>query len=42
MKHTLSWNDQKSGAVNIDYRPVNMETLDEKECPSVPPMKRVY
>ena len=26
----------------VTYRPVTMETLDESECPSVKPVKRVY
>ncbi|KAL5319999.1 hypothetical protein ACEPPN_013058 [Leptodophora sp. 'Broadleaf-Isolate-01'] len=41
MKHTLSW--QKEGEdVKIRYRDVVLKTLDEKECPSVPPKKRSY
>ncbi|KAG4434631.1 succinate dehydrogenase flavoprotein subunit [Cadophora sp. M221] len=41
MKHTLSW--QKEGEdVRIGYRDVVLKTLDEKECPSVPPKKRSY
>ena len=40
MKHTLSWSE---GAVTrIGYRPVTMHTLDDKECASVAPVKRVY
>lgn len=42
MKHTLTTIDKDSGKVSIDYRAVNMHTLDEEEFPSVPPMKRVY
>ena len=42
MKHTLSWIDNKTGEVKIDYRDVIMDTLDQKEFPTVPPMKRVY
>ncbi|EPZ33613.1 succinate dehydrogenase [Rozella allomycis CSF55] len=42
MKHTLSWHDDKSLKTTISYRAVNMKTLDENECKSVPPMKRVY
>lgn len=42
MKHTLTYIDPKTGKVNIDYRPVISTTLDEKEFPSVPPVKRVY
>lgn len=37
LKHTLSWLD-----LSITYRPVTMSTLDEKECKSIPPAKRVY
>ncbi|KAI3638274.1 hypothetical protein MIR68_003885 [Amoeboaphelidium protococcarum] len=42
MKHTLSWFDEDKNKVKLDYRGVTMTTLDEKECASVPPMKRVY
>jgi succinate dehydrogenase (ubiquinone) flavoprotein subunit len=42
MKHTVSWLDEVSGKVKIEYRPVNMFTLDEKEVQVVPPKKRVY
>lgn len=42
MKHTLTYIDPKTGKVDIDYRPVIMNTLDEKEFASVPPVKRVY
>lgn len=42
MKHSLTWIDMKSGKVKIDYRNVNSHTMDEKEFPPVPPMKRVY
>lgn len=42
MKHTLSWNNPTTNKTIIDYRPVTMETLDEKEFKSVPPAKRVY
>ncbi|PVH76857.1 succinate dehydrogenase [Cadophora sp. DSE1049] len=41
LKHTLSW--QREGEdVRIGYRDVVLKTLDEKECPSVPPKKRSY
>lgn len=43
MKHTLSSiPDLKSGKVQLEYREVISETLDEKEFPSIPPFKRVY
>lgn len=42
MKHTLSWFDPNTGKTTLGYRPVESKTLDEKECPSVPPVKRVY
>ena len=42
MKHTLTYFDEKTGKVRIDYRPVHQYTLDEKECKVVPPAKRVY
>lgn len=41
-KHTLSTVDLKSGKVNLTYRPVIDETLDENECKSVPPIIRSY
>ncbi|KAI9005613.1 FAD binding domain-containing protein [Hyaloraphidium curvatum] len=42
MKHTLSWFDADADKVTLGYRPVEMNTLDEKECSTVPPVKRVY
>ena len=43
MKHTVTYiKDLKSGKVDIGYRKVNLETLDAKEFPTVPPKKRVY
>ena len=35
MKHTLSWQDQKTGEVKLRYRPVTFKTLDETEIASV-------
>jgi succinate dehydrogenase / fumarate reductase flavoprotein subunit len=40
MKHTLAWIDEK-GKVNIDYRPVHMNTLTDDVEP-FPPKARVY
>lgn len=42
MKHTLSWQSQETDEVKIGYREVLFNTLDEEECPSVPPKKRSY
>lgn len=42
MKHTLSWVDENTGKVTIDYRPVINTTLDENEVKPVPPAARVY
>jgi succinate dehydrogenase (ubiquinone) flavoprotein subunit len=42
MKHTLSYNNLETGVTKIDYRPVNHQTLNQSECASVPPVKRVY
>ncbi|ANB13755.1 succinate dehydrogenase flavoprotein subunit SDH1 [Sugiyamaella lignohabitans] len=42
MKHTLSWQDKPGDPVKLGYRNVISTTLDEAECPSVPPAKRVY
>jgi succinate dehydrogenase (ubiquinone) flavoprotein subunit len=43
MKHTLSFQpDINSPDVVLKYRNVISTTLDESECKSVPPFKRVY
>jgi len=42
MKHTLSWQDQETGEVKLDYRTVTDTTLDANECKPVPPFARVY
>ena len=42
MKHTLSWQATPKESVTLDYRPVHYYTLDEVDCPTVPPAKRVY
>jgi succinate dehydrogenase (ubiquinone) flavoprotein subunit len=42
MKHTLSYHDEKSQKTSLKYRPVIMKTLDENDCKTVPPAKRVY
>ncbi|GAA5805054.1 succinate dehydrogenase flavoprotein subunit 1 [Helicostylum pulchrum] len=42
MKHTLSWQNQETGEVKLDYRAVTDTTLDEAECKHVPPFARVY
>lgn len=42
MKHTLSWNKSIYDPVTLKYRDVIYQTLDEKECPSVPPAIRSY
>lgn len=42
MKHSLSWQDKPGEHVRLDYRPVITQTLDEEECKTVPPGKRVY
>ncbi|KAL1409937.1 succinate dehydrogenase flavoprotein subunit [Vanrija albida] len=42
-KHTLSFqHNPESPAVDLKYRDVIMHTLDENECKTVPPAKRVY
>lgn len=40
-KHTLSYQDMKTGEVKLDYRGVMAAPLDS-ECPEIPPAKRVY
>jgi len=42
MKHTLSYMSTPADEVKLDYRPVHYYTLDEQECATVPPAKRVY
>lgn len=42
MKHTLTYINPETGKIDIRYRPVISETLDQKEFPTVPPFKRVY
>jgi succinate dehydrogenase (ubiquinone) flavoprotein subunit len=42
MKHTLTFFDEKTGAVDLKYRPVKTATLDESEIKSIPPAKRSY
>lgn len=40
-KHTLARVDS-NGQVHLDYRPVIDQTLDAKECKTVPPALRSY
>ncbi|XP_060590026.1 succinate dehydrogenase [ubiquinone] flavoprotein subunit, mitochondrial-like [Ruditapes philippinarum] len=40
-KHTLSYTDS-AGNTKLDYRPVIDQTLDQKDCPMVPPAIRSY
>lgn len=42
MKHTLSWQKNPQGPVELGYRGVVGHTLDENECKAVPPFKRTY
>jgi succinate dehydrogenase (ubiquinone) flavoprotein subunit len=42
MKHTLTYFNNDTNKVCLDYRPVHMNTLDENEVKSIPPAKRVY
>jgi succinate dehydrogenase (ubiquinone) flavoprotein subunit len=42
MKHTLSWMGTPADKIKLDYRPVHSYTLDEAECKTVPPARRVY
>lgn len=42
-KHTMSYiKDVETGKVDLKYRSVIMETLDQNEFPTVPNAKRVY
>lgn len=42
MKHSLSWQKNTGGPVELKYRSVITHTLNEKECPPVPPTVRAY
>lgn len=42
MKHTIAHFDEGSAKTSISYRPVHNKTLNEAECKTVPPFKRVY
>lgn len=42
MKHTLSFQKEPHGKVELGFRGVIGHTLDESECKAVPPFKRVY
>ena len=42
MKHTLTFQKEPHGNVDLTYRKVIGTTLDEKECAAVPPFKRTY
>ncbi|KAI1779932.1 succinate dehydrogenase flavoprotein subunit [Hypoxylon cercidicola] len=42
MKHTLTFQKQPHGKVDLGYRRVIGTTLDENECKAVPPFKRTY
>jgi succinate dehydrogenase / fumarate reductase, flavoprotein subunit len=41
MKHSVAYVDEKTGGVNIEYRPVHLYTLT-KDCEVVQPKARVY
>jgi succinate dehydrogenase / fumarate reductase flavoprotein subunit len=41
MKHTLTWYDEATGSVKIDYRPVHMNTMSN-DVATIPPKLRVY
>jgi succinate dehydrogenase / fumarate reductase flavoprotein subunit len=41
MKHTLTWVNPETGKVDIDFRPVHMNTLTD-DIETIPPKKRVY
>ena len=42
MKHSLTFQKQPQGPVDLSYRSVVGHTLDENECKAVPPFKRTY
>jgi succinate dehydrogenase (ubiquinone) flavoprotein subunit len=41
-KHTMSYMDPATGQVTLKYRPVIDKTLDEEDCPHIPPKIRAY
>ncbi|XP_067008015.1 succinate dehydrogenase [ubiquinone] flavoprotein subunit, mitochondrial [Anabrus simplex] len=41
-KHTLTWIDEKTGEVDITYRPVIDSTLNTQEASTIPPVIRKY
>ena len=41
-KHTMTYYDDVTGKISIEYRPVHSNTLDEEECGAVEPVARVY
>ncbi|KAJ1618223.1 succinate dehydrogenase subunit A, mitochondrial [Pavlovales sp. CCMP2436] len=42
LKHTLSYMGTPEDECKLDYRPVHVYTLDEAECKTIPPARRVY
>jgi succinate dehydrogenase (ubiquinone) flavoprotein subunit len=42
MKHTLTWQSSVAEKVDVGYRNVIFDTLDQEECPTVPARKRTY
>jgi succinate dehydrogenase (ubiquinone) flavoprotein subunit len=42
MVHTIAYFNTETGKTDVQYRPINNFTLDEQECKTVPPAKRVY
>jgi succinate dehydrogenase (ubiquinone) flavoprotein subunit len=42
MRHSLSWQKDVGEGITMGYRDVVFKTLDQDECPTVPPKKRSY
>ena len=42
MKHSLTFQKKPHEKVDIGYRAVEMNTMDEQECHAIPPFKRTY
>ena len=42
LKHTISYDDPNSHRIQLAYRPVHLNTLNEQEMPSVPLKQRTY
>ncbi|KAF4539521.1 Succinate dehydrogenase flavoprotein subunit [Lasiodiplodia theobromae] len=42
LKHSLTWQKEVGDDVRVGYRDVVLDTLNQTDCPSIPPKKRSY